>query len=233
MADEVARDAAEQEELEEFLLQRIEDGAALPGTYPPNEATKDRVRGSGESHSVADTATSPREETTRKQAASGYSRPLRSCFGVEPVEELLGMDFVTAAACVSRAGCTISSMPKRFPAPASLPERFWQGFATLVHDLAPRNRALLGKRDAMQRPDRCMAPRAARQARSSGRLRRFAPASYAVWETGELAVKPADNAVQRWSTDPRSRVPALPGLGADDPLPRCRQTVHRGAVIHG
>lgn len=40
MADEVARDAAEQEELEEFLLQRVLDGAALPGTYPPNEATK-------------------------------------------------------------------------------------------------------------------------------------------------------------------------------------------------
>jgi len=40
MADEVARDAAEQEELEEFLLQRVMEGAALPGTYPPNEATK-------------------------------------------------------------------------------------------------------------------------------------------------------------------------------------------------
>jgi len=40
MADEVARDAAEQEELEEFLLQRVTDGAALPGTYPPNEATR-------------------------------------------------------------------------------------------------------------------------------------------------------------------------------------------------
>lgn len=40
MADEVARDAAEQEELEEFLLQRVIDGAALPGTYPPNEATR-------------------------------------------------------------------------------------------------------------------------------------------------------------------------------------------------
>ena len=40
LADEVARDAAEQEELEEFLLQRIVDGAALPGTYPPNDATR-------------------------------------------------------------------------------------------------------------------------------------------------------------------------------------------------
>ena len=40
MADEVAHDAAEQEELEEFLLQRVAGGAALAGTYPPNEATK-------------------------------------------------------------------------------------------------------------------------------------------------------------------------------------------------
>jgi regulator of RNase E activity RraA len=40
MADEVAHDAVDQEELEEFLLERITAGAALPGTYPPNEATK-------------------------------------------------------------------------------------------------------------------------------------------------------------------------------------------------
>ncbi len=40
LSDEVARDAAEQEELEEFLLQRVIGGAALPGTYPPNEATR-------------------------------------------------------------------------------------------------------------------------------------------------------------------------------------------------
>src|SRR5271169_316577 len=36
MTDEVADDASEQEELEEFLLERVADGAALPGTYPPN-----------------------------------------------------------------------------------------------------------------------------------------------------------------------------------------------------
>lgn len=40
MADEVARDAAEQEEMEEFLLQRVAGGAALAGTYPPNDATR-------------------------------------------------------------------------------------------------------------------------------------------------------------------------------------------------
>jgi regulator of RNase E activity RraA len=40
MAEEVAIEATEQEELEEFLLQRVEEGASLPGIYPPNEATR-------------------------------------------------------------------------------------------------------------------------------------------------------------------------------------------------
>jgi predicted amidohydrolase YtcJ len=67
----------------------------------------------------------------------------------------------------------------------------------------------------------------------AGTLVPGAPASYAVWDADELEVSAPDNAVQRWSTDPRSRVPALPRLGAGDPLPRCRRTVHRGVVIHG
>ena len=40
IADAVAKDAAEQEELEAFLLTRIEAGAPLRGTYPPDDATK-------------------------------------------------------------------------------------------------------------------------------------------------------------------------------------------------
>ena len=67
----------------------------------------------------------------------------------------------------------------------------------------------------------------------TGTLVPGAPASYAVWDTAELDVSaPADN-VARWSTDPRSRVPVLPNLDPDRPLPRCRQTVHRGVVLHG
>ncbi len=74
----------------------------------------------------------------------------------------------------------------------------------------------------------------------TGTLVAGAPASYAVWEAAggsaealDLDVSAPANAVQRWSTDPRSRVPALPRLDPGDPLPRCRQTVHRGVVIHG
>jgi predicted amidohydrolase YtcJ len=65
----------------------------------------------------------------------------------------------------------------------------------------------------------------------TGTLVAGAPATYAVWEADELEIHAPADAVQRWSTDRRSRVPALPRL--DAALPRCRQTVHRGAVIHG
>ena len=40
LADEVARDAAEQEKMEAFILERVEGGAMLRGTYPPNDETK-------------------------------------------------------------------------------------------------------------------------------------------------------------------------------------------------
>ena len=42
LADEVAADAAEQEALEEFVMAEIKSGKALPGVYPPNEATRAR-----------------------------------------------------------------------------------------------------------------------------------------------------------------------------------------------
>ncbi|WP_082969616.1 amidohydrolase [Mycobacterium kyorinense] len=67
----------------------------------------------------------------------------------------------------------------------------------------------------------------------TGTMTPGAPASYAVWDAGELEVSAPSNAVQRWSTDPRSRVAALPRLSHTEALPRCRQTVHRGAVIYG
>jgi hypothetical protein len=37
----VARDAAEQERLEAFVLEKVDGGAALPGTYPPSAATRE------------------------------------------------------------------------------------------------------------------------------------------------------------------------------------------------
>jgi regulator of RNase E activity RraA len=40
LADEVAADAVEQEKMEIFILERVQGGAALPGTYPPNAETR-------------------------------------------------------------------------------------------------------------------------------------------------------------------------------------------------
>lgn len=42
IADEVAADAFEQEKLEEFVQLEIAAGRPLPGTYPPNAATRER-----------------------------------------------------------------------------------------------------------------------------------------------------------------------------------------------
>lgn len=39
LAAEIAKPAADQEDLEQFILEKVQRGAPLPGTYPPNEAT--------------------------------------------------------------------------------------------------------------------------------------------------------------------------------------------------
>jgi regulator of RNase E activity RraA len=39
LAAEIAQPAADQEALEQFILHKVEGGAVLPGTYPPNEQT--------------------------------------------------------------------------------------------------------------------------------------------------------------------------------------------------
>lgn len=44
LAVEVARDAAEQERLETFILEKIQRGAPLPGTYPPGSQTLEEYR---------------------------------------------------------------------------------------------------------------------------------------------------------------------------------------------
>ncbi|MGV9711332.1 amidohydrolase [Gordonia sp. NPDC003424] len=65
----------------------------------------------------------------------------------------------------------------------------------------------------------------------TGTLTPGAPASYAIWEVDDLVVAGSHESVQRWSTDPRSRVPALPDVSPGAALPRCVRTVHRGQVL--
>lgn len=67
---------------------------------------------------------------------------------------------------------------------------------------------------------------------STGILAPGSPATYAVWDAADLVITAPDSRVQRWSTDPRARIPGLPPLDPDSPLPRCHRTVLRGTTIH-
>ena len=60
-----------------------------------------------------------------------------------------------------------------------------------------------------------------------------APATFAVWAADEVVVQAPDERVSRWSTDPRSAVPGLPGLTPGATLPTCLRTVVRGQTIFG
>lgn len=65
----------------------------------------------------------------------------------------------------------------------------------------------------------------------SGTLVPGAPATYAVWRDVDLVSEPADERRQRWSTDPRAGIPALPALEPGTKLPTCVRTVRRGVTI--
>ncbi|WP_328825360.1 amidohydrolase [Tomitella gaofuii] len=66
----------------------------------------------------------------------------------------------------------------------------------------------------------------------AGTLKPGADASYAIWEAGELVVAASSQSIARWSTDPRSRVPALPDMSAGAPAPRCLATVRSGRTLY-
>ncbi|MFI9273024.1 amidohydrolase [Kitasatospora sp. NPDC052896] len=59
-----------------------------------------------------------------------------------------------------------------------------------------------------------------------------APATYAVWQSGDLVVQAPDSRVAGWSTDPRSGIPGLPDLTPGAPLPTCLRTVVRGRTVY-
>ncbi|WP_432564194.1 amidohydrolase [Kineococcus sp. SYSU DK003] len=65
-----------------------------------------------------------------------------------------------------------------------------------------------------------------------GVLRPGAPATYAVWDVGDLVVQAPDRRLSGWSTDARSGTPGLPDLTPGVPAPVCRRTVVDGVVVH-
>lgn len=59
-----------------------------------------------------------------------------------------------------------------------------------------------------------------------------APATYAIWRTGELTVQAPDRRVSAWSTDPSSGTPGLPDVSPGADLPVCLRTVVRGTTVY-
>jgi predicted amidohydrolase YtcJ len=66
----------------------------------------------------------------------------------------------------------------------------------------------------------------------TGVLTPGSPATYAVWQAGDLVVQAPDQRVAAWSTDERAGVPGLPDLTPGLDLPTCLRTAVRGQVIH-
>ncbi len=65
----------------------------------------------------------------------------------------------------------------------------------------------------------------------TGTLEPGARAAYAIWNVEDMVVAGSHAGVARWSTDPRSRVPALPDVAPDASLPTCVRTVHRDRIV--
>jgi malate synthase len=72
-------------------------------------------------------------------------------FERQPLEELRRMELVEAFGLKVARPLYDFVKAEALPGTGVTPAAFWQGFAALVADLAPRNKALLEKRDALQR----------------------------------------------------------------------------------
>jgi len=57
------------------------------------------------------------------------------------------------------------------------------------------------------------------------------PATFVVWQVGDLVVQAPDDRIQTWSTDPRSGTPGLPDLSPGTEAPTTLRTVVRGATV--
>ncbi len=129
-------------------------------------------------------------------------------------------------AALARAGVTLAIGSD---SPVT-PLRPWQAIRGAVHH---------------RTPGRGVSPRAAFAAATRGAWRAGgvrdgiagtlvpgAPATFAVWDVDELTTATPSSAVQRWSTDPRSRTPALPVLDPGAPLPECVFSVRDGVTVY-
>ena len=121
------------------------------------------------------------------------------------VDDLTGTDLVRLAA----AGITLATSSR-----LGAEVRPWEAVRAVTD--------IDGGRGLSPRAAFTSATRGARRAAgardgAAGTLSPGAPATYARWHTGELVMVAADDAVQRWSTDPRSGVPPMPDLSGPPP----------------
>lgn len=130
------------------------------------------------------------------------------------VDDLTGIDLVRIAA----SGVTVAASTR-----VGDEVRPWDALRALTS--VPGGRGL-SPRAAFTAVTRGARRAAGARDGSEGTLTPGSAATFARWETGELAVVAADDAVQRWSTDPRSGVPPMPDLAGPDP-------VLRGLVVDG
>jgi predicted amidohydrolase YtcJ len=103
----------------------------------------------------------------------------------------------------------------------------WRAIRAAVHPSDPRNG--VSPRAAFTAHTRAGWRAAGRVA--EGQLAPGSPATFAVWQAGELSVDAPDDRVARWSTDPRAAVPGLPDVAPGAALPSCLLTVRAGTVL--
>ncbi|MCT2141174.1 amidohydrolase [Dietzia cinnamea] len=148
-------------------------------------------------------AATPDDETLTAFAAVGAIVLLRPL-----VDDLAGTDLVRIAA----SGVALAASTR-----AGDEVRPWDALRALTSVEGGRG---LSPRAAFTATTRGARRAAGARDGAAGTLTPGAPATFSRWETGELAVVAADDAVQRWSTDPRSGVPPMPDLTGPDPVLR-------------
>ncbi|MDV8000189.1 amidohydrolase [Rhodococcus sp. IEGM 1408] len=129
------------------------------------------------------------------------------------VDDLTGTDLVRIAA----SGVALAASVRAGSAQAADEVRPWDALRNLTSVSGGRG---LSPRAAFTAVTRGARRAAGARDGTSGTLTPGTPATFARWQTGALAVVAAYDAVQRWSTDPRSGVPPMPDLSGPDPVLR-------------
>lgn len=134
------------------------------------------------------------------------------------VDDLTGIDLVRIAASGVALAASVRAAPSQAASSEAADEvRPWDALRALT--TVPEGRGL-SPRAAFTAVTRGARRAAGARDGTSGTLTPGSPATFARWQTGALTVVAADDAVQRWSTDPRSGVPPMPDLSGPDPVLR-------------